>query len=218
MKQAVAINFNQGLNTKTDPWQLPIGQFLTLQNSIFTTGGQLKKRNGYDLVTTVPNASTITTFSDNLLAIGDSITLYSEDTNTIINTGYFQPLSLSVLPMVRSATSQTTVDSAVAPNGLACNVWLDSNGKSYYQINDSVTGGTIIPSISLTTAIDVNATMPRVFILGNYFVITYLASISSVATLRYVAIPYQNPTLPFSPVTVSSTVGSLTDAYDGVVA
>ncbi len=217
--QTVSINFQQGVNQKSDPWQVPVGQFLSLQNSIFTTQGQLKKRNGYGLVTTIPAASTITTYSENLMAISPKeLILYSEDTNQTINTGYIQPMSLSVLPIVRRATAQTTVDTAIAPNGLACSTWLDGDGNSYYQINDSATGNTIIPLVSITSGTDVSATNSRVFVLGNYFVITYLATVSSTPTLRYIAVPTRNPSAPLSPVTISTQVSSISAAYDGIVA
>src|SRR5580698_8202216 len=144
----VTLNFSQGLNLKSDPWQVPMGQFLSLENSIFTTQGQLRKRNGYGLITTIPGAATITTYLGNLVSLSSVLNIYSEDTNQVIDTGAIQPMGLSVLPMVRSATSQTTVDVAIAPNGLSCETWIDSNGISYYQINDSVTGGTIVPSVS----------------------------------------------------------------------
>jgi hypothetical protein len=217
--QVVTINFQQGVNTKTDPYQVPIGQFLSLENSVFSTQGQLKKRNGYGLVTTIPNAATITTFSGNLVALSQkSLDLYSEDTGKTINTGYIQPMSLSVLPFVRRPTGQTTVDMAVAPNGLACSTWLDTDGNSYYQINDSATGGTIVPLVQITSSTDVSATMSRVFVLGNYFIVTFISNVSSTPTLRYIAIPYYNPTMPLAPLNISAQISGLTGAYDGIVA
>lgn len=214
IQQAVTINFVQGVNLKSDPWQIPIGQFLELKNSIFTTQGQLSKRNGYELIATIPGAATITTYLGNLVSLSSALNIYSQDTKTVINTGPLQPMGLSVLPMVRSATSQTTVDIAVAPNGLSCETWLDSNGNSYYQINDSLTGGTIIPAISITTGTDVNASMSRVYVLGNYFVLTYLATVSSNPAIRYIAIPYNSPTIQLAPVTISTAITSISAAYD----
>lgn len=212
----VTINFTQGVNLKSDPWQIPLGQWLALENVIFTTQGQLRKRNGYDLITVITGAATVSTYLGNLIGLGSALDLYSNDTNTVINTGPIQAMGLSVLSMVRSATSQTTVDLAIAPNGLSCEVWLDSNGNSYYQVSDSVTGGTIVPKVSITTGTDVSATMPRVSILGNYFVITYLATVSASPALRYIAIPFNHPELPFSPITVSTAITSITAAYDSL--
>lgn len=214
--QPVTINFKQGVNLKSDPWQVPMGQFLVLENSIFTTEARLSKRNGFGLLTTVPGASTVTTYLGNLITIGSELNIFSQDSKTNIQAGSVQPMALNVLTMVRSATSQTTVDSAVAPNGLVCSTWLDSNGNSYYQINDSMTGGTIVPMVSITTGTDVNATMPRVSILGSYFIVTYIAEVSSNPTLRYIAIPTGNPSSPISPVTLSTAITGINAAYDAL--
>lgn len=217
--QPITIDFAKGVNTKTDPWQVPMGQFLSLENSVFTVQGQLKKRNGYGLITTIPGAATVTTYSDNLIALGThSLNIFSEDTDSVVSAGYNQPLSLSTLSMVRRATSQTTVDVAVAINGLSCEVWLDSDGLAYYQINDSATSGTIVPAKSINNGTDTNVNVVRVFAMGNYFIITYLATVATLLTLRYVAIPTYNPTIVQPAVTLSTQVGNLTDAYDGTVA
>lgn len=218
-EQIVTINFQEGLNTKTDQKQVPIGQFLRLENSVFNVQGELRKRNGFGLVTTIADSSTVTTFSENLIALSSkSLKLYSNQTRSVVNSGYFQPLGLSVLPMVRRPTGQTTVDSAIAPNGLCCSTWLDGDANSYYQINDSVTGGTLVPAVSITTGTDVSATMSRVFVLGNYFIITFLSTVSAAHSFRYIAIPYANPTAPLAPVTISSQISSIAGAYDGIVA
>jgi hypothetical protein len=214
--QPVTINFTQGVNLKTDPWQVPLGQFLALENSVFTIQGLLKKRNGYGLLATITGASTITTYLGNLLALGTELTVFSEESNSLIAAGAIQPMALSVLPLVRSATSQTTVDVAIAPNGLSCETWLDSDGNTYYQINDSATGGTIVPKVAITNGTDVNATMSRVVVLGNYFIITYLATVSSNATIRYLAIPYGNPTSPLPRVSVSTAITGIAAAYDAL--
>ena len=213
--QPVTINFSQGVNLKADPWQVPMGQFLALENSIFTTAGQLKKRNGYGLLTTIPGAASITTYLDNLISLSTSLDVFSEESNSIINTGSIQPMSLSVLPLVRAANSQLTVDTVIAPNGLSCTVWREGNDTNeYYQINDSKTGGTIVPRVKITSATDVGAISGRVCVLGNYFIVTYVATVSSNATLRYIAIPFANPTAPLAPVSISTAITNINAAYD----
>jgi len=49
-KQQVAVNFGRGLDTKTDPWQVPVGNFLNLENTIFNKIGRLEKRNGFEQI------------------------------------------------------------------------------------------------------------------------------------------------------------------------
>ena len=221
-KQAVNINFGQGLDLKTDPFQLGPGKFLSLQNTIFTKGGLLQKRNGFDTITNIAGSSTITTFANNLVSISNSLQAYSQETNTFVNSGLIEPLILSTQSMVRSATSQTTVDIAIAQNGLACEVWFDEDANSYYQVSDPTTGQAIVPKVQITSATDVSANLPRVFSVSNYFIITFISTVAGTTSLRYIAVPINRPSAALAPVTVSSQVhapsGPFSAVYDGVSA
>src|ERR1700677_3277207 len=120
--QTITITFAQGLDTKTDPKQVQVGKFLSLVNAIFQTGGLLQKRNGYPFLSTqVPptSSNSITTLSGNLVAIGNTISAYSENTNQWVTNGVLQPCSVSVLPLVRNSVNQVFTDSATA-DGLVC--------------------------------------------------------------------------------------------------
>lgn len=211
-KQSVAINFGQGLDTKTDPWQVQSGKMLSLENAIFTKGGLLQKRNGYMQLPSVSLATTDTlaTYQGNLLSIGNGFKLLSQDSNQWLTRGIIQHVDLQVVPTVRSSTAQTTVDAVVASNGLSLSTWLDSDTNTYYQIVDSETGQIIVA----TTALPAGAKMPRVFLLGNYFLITFLVT----TNLKYIAIPIYNPTVPGSATTLSTHAKSNTAGYDGIVA
>src|SRR6266404_7280038 len=114
-KQPVSLNFAQGIDTKSDPFQLQLGTFLQLQNTVFSTTGRLTKRNGFNNITTLPNTNqtTIITLNDNLTATGSSLEAFSADTNQWLNKGTIQPVSLEVQTLVRSNTSQSSPDSAV---------------------------------------------------------------------------------------------------------
>lgn len=210
------MNFGKGLDTKSDPKQVQLGNMLDLQNAIFTKAGLLQKRNGFGALTALPDqaSTSLATFKDNLLALGTSIRAYSADAGQWINSGTFQPVSLDVVPLVRSASSQQTVDSAVASNGLLCVTWLDSDGSCYYQISDPTTGQIILPQVALPAT----AAMPRVFALGFYFIVTFLVTVSGSPRLRRIAIPINQLTNPSVATDISSQVSSLTAGYDGVVA
>lgn len=214
VKQPVPINFSQGLETKTDPKQIPIGKFLALQNTVFDKQGGLVKRNGYDNLTNLPNAeqTTLTTLSNNLLATGSNLYAFSADTNQWLNRGIVQPVQLDVQSLIRSSTSQSSPDTAVASTGLTCLVYLDSSA-AYYQISDSNTGQQIVSRVALPST----ATNPRVVILGRYFIITFMATVSGQPHLRYIAIPTATPTAPSAPSDISATVLSLTTGYDVTV-
>jgi hypothetical protein len=210
-KQPISITFAQGLDTKTDKYQLPVGKFLTLVNSIFTKAGALTKRNGFQNLTNLGNdlQTTLTTLNDNLVATGSNLFAYSEATNQWLNKGICQPVQLSVLSMVRSSTAQISPDAAITPTGLACIVYMDS-GNSYYQISDDSTGQQIQPRTLLPNA----AINPRVFILGVYFIITFISDIGGTPTLQYMAIPTANPVFTGVATNISATVDTVNAGYD----
>ena len=158
-KQNLSVTFAGGLDTKTDPLQVAPGRFISLVNSFFDKGGLLTKRNGF-IPTTALSATvnTIATYKDDLVAIGSTLQAFSSDSNQWINTGNITPISLTTTSLVRTTTSQTSIDVAVAPNGLACSVWLDANGTSYYQVSNSVTGQIVVGQ----TALESNSVLARV--------------------------------------------------------
>ena len=220
-KQPLSINFTKGLDLKSDPYQVQPGNFLALQNSIFTTTGRLTKRNGYNNLTQVSisgtpaeNVTTLTTFNNNLTATGDNLYAYSQDTNQWTNQGNIQPVRLDTLSLIRTSTNQSNQDAAVASNGLVCTTYKDSStGDFFYLVADSSTGQQIIPATALaSTAIDV-----RVFCLGSYFMVMYRDSGAN--TIVYIAIPIAAPNSPTAPTTAFTSViaSSNNNSYDGIV-
>ncbi len=214
-KQPVPINFSRGLDKKTDPFQVQIGNFLSLTNSVFTTAGRLTKRNGYANITTLPNAeqTTLTTLNDNLIATGSNLYAFSNIADDWINKGQVQPVQLNVQSMVRSSSAQTSPDAAVTSNGLTILVYQDSDGESYYQISDSITGEQIISRQQLSPG----AINGRTFLLGMYFIVTFMATIAGSPHLQYIAIPIHNITNPGPITDFSTNVASINAGYDGVV-
>lgn len=213
-KQGYNIKYGQGLDLKTDPNQVPAGKFLSLQNTVFDVGGLLKKRNGFSLLTTLPDTTynNLVTLNSNLVATGKNLSTYSSETNAWVVQGSTRPVDLSVQPLVRSAASQTVCDATVASNGLVCTAYTDSTG-SFYQITDGSTGQAVVHATALVST----AVMPRTFVLGSYFIVTYLATISATPHLQYVAIPIANPNSPRTSADISTLVSGLTAGYDGVV-
>lgn len=225
-KQAVNINFAQGLDTKTDPKQVQLGKFLNLQNTIFDVGGLLKKRNGFGQLTTLPDSSTLyaTTFNGNLTAIGNTFRAYSSGSKTWVNKGDVQPLELSTLPLIRSNTNQSQCDSAIASNGLMCTVYTDqdpsnlSNVVYKYVVADSVTGQNIIQPTLIPVTSGAITVSPRVFLLKNFFIIVFNNLISGTNHLQYVSISVTNPTIVSANQNVSSLVTpSSNPSFDGYV-
>lgn len=218
-KRAVPINFSQGLDTKSDPYQVPFGKFLSLQNSIFTKEGLLQKRNGYKALPSLPlTAKFATTFNGNLTAIGTSLQALSPGTDTWVNKGQLHPASLDVLPLVRSNNNQSQTDTAFSNNGLVCTVYTDVGASTTYKyvIANADTGQNIVPPTALVASASFGT--PRVFALGNYFIIVYTQLVSATNHLQYISINFYSLTRS-APVDISTTyTPATTVAFDGVVA
>lgn len=214
-KTPVAINFTRGLDTKSDPYQIQIGSFQTLVNSIFTTLGRLTKRNGYPKITTLPNTdqTVITTLNDNLIATGTNLLTFSADTNQWNDQGKIQPVQLQTQTLVRNSTSQTSPDTAVASNGLTCLAYIDSDDNSYYHVIDSTTG----QQIRARTQLPATAVNPRVFILGPYFMVLFVATVAAAPTLQYIAITISDPSNASVATNISADTNGLQTGYDATV-
>lgn len=219
-KQSLTLNFAQGLDTKTDPKQVQFGKFLELTNSVFTKGGLLKKRNGYGPLLSPPeSASYATTFNGDLTLIGSSLQAYSSGAMAWVNRGDIQPISLSVLPLIRNNANQSTVDTAIAPNGYICTVYTENVGGSVsfkYAIADSVTGQNIVSPTAIPA--DTTYGFPKVFVLVNYFVVVYTTFVSGSYHLVYKAIRINQPTVVTAETTITTSfTPSTRGAFDGVV-
>lgn len=219
-KQPININFLQGVDTKTDKFQVQVGKFLELSNSTFDTLGQLKKRNGFAALSALPDATStfLTTFDNNLTAIGSSVEAYSASNSMWINKGKIQPIKLSTIPTVRGPNNISQVTSAVASNGLVCTAFTVTAGNvsTYqYSIANSVTSQNIIVPTTIVPSSGTVTSSPKVFALGRYFVLVFITTISATQHLQYIAISIQNPAVV---TTATDLSASITDQFSGVVA
>lgn len=220
-KTPVSLNFAKGLDTKSDTYQVPIGQFLRLVNSVFDVTNRLTKRNGFRLKTTLPDAeqTTLTTLNDSLIATGSNLLTYNEDINKWLDQGVIQPVEVETQSVVRNNGQQTSPDAQVTAAGLCCTTFIE-DGLARYIISDSETGQQIVPSTILENAHGgTGYANPRVFILNRYFIITAVGGNGSGGyALFYKAIPISDPQNPLPSVDISSTLPADTMAYDGYVA
>ncbi len=222
-KQGVDISFAQGLDTKTDPKRVQVGKFLQLENTIFNKGGLLQKRNGYGSLASLPDTSYsyLNTFNDALTAIGKNIAAYNTANASWVVKGKIQPLSLSTLPLIRNNLNQTACDSVVAPNGLVCTVYLESNGSAVtnkYVIADSTTGQNIVPPTVIPVASGTVSGGMRVFVLGNNFILVFTNTIAGSPHLQYVAISSYNPSSAGTNTDIASGYSPATTlSWDGYV-
>jgi hypothetical protein len=223
-KTNINVPFAQGLDTKTDPFQVQIGKFLALENSVFDKGGQLRKRNGFPQLTVLPTTSYsyLTTLNNNLTAFSNNIAAYSSGNDTWIQKGSITPLTLNTLPLIRNNLNQSQCDIAIASNGLACLVYSEvNNGTTVYKysLQDSTTGQNIVAPTLIPAGSGAISGSARVWNLDNYFVLCFTNTISASAHLQYVAIPVYNPSTVSANVDIATGYGaSSTLSWDGVVA
>lgn len=224
-KQPINISFAEGLDLKSDPKQVRPGKFLRLVNSIFTKMGLLQKRNGYAELPSLPDSSSIlgTTFNGNLTAVGPNFQAYSQGSQTWVNKGAFHAVGLETLPLVRSNLNQTQTDTAVALNGLVCTVFTETGGTTSpaykYVVADSTTGQNIVAPTFIVPSSGAVTGSPRVFLLGNYFIVVFTVTISAANHLQYIAINTTMPTSVTAADDLSTTyTAASTVNFDGVVA
>lgn len=223
-KQSLPINFAKGLDTKTDKFQVQAGNFLSLVNSVFTTGGQMQKRNGFGSLTSLPDSSNtfLTTFNGDLTAIGTSVNAYSTSSEKWVSKGSITPLKLNALPLIRNNTNQSQADVAVA-NGLVCTVYTDQDpsnlsAKIYkYAVADVATGQNLIAPTTITQA-DATYGTPRVYVVGRFFVVIFTNLVSATYHLKFFSISTVSLAVS-TPADLSTTyVPSTQVAFDAVTA
>lgn len=223
-KTPINIDFAQGQDNKTDPYQIPIGKFGTLNNTVFDKVKRLTKRNGFGAFGTSPSntAKYGTTFKNDLIAIGTNLKSYSSANTTWYNKGNYQAIDLSVTNCVRNAYNQSQCDAAIASNGLSCIVYTNLTNRtviSYnYTILDSTTGEVLVGETALAGTSGAVTGTPRVFLLGSYFIVVYSVTISAVEHLQYIAINTSTLAVTGPTDITSSYTSASTVAWDGVVA
>lgn len=223
-KQGIDISFSKGLDTKTDPKRVEIGKFLELQNTVFDKGGLLQKRNGYASLGLLPDSTYtyLTTFNGNLTAIGSTIAAYNSGNASFITKGSIQPLNVDTLTVIRNNLNQTAVDIAIAPNGVACAVYTETDGTTSatkFVVFDPITGQNISAPAVVPVASGVITGGARVFALGNSFIIVFTNVITAVSHLQYVSVNSSNPNdIGGNTDIAASYDAAATLAWDGVVA
>ena len=184
-RQTVTLPFSQGVDTKTDPKQVPAGKLLELENGVFRSPGQLQKRNGHvKLSQTIATGGTITSsaalgrYGDELL-LADGSDLYSYDNaaDQWNDKGPFNSIYTTKTAVVRNTDTQRMQDSAIHPAGLQAFIYEQtsvnpSTGPYYagvfYSIVDTTTGQIVVSSTNIGTT---TYYKPRVLVVNDVFVL-----------------------------------------------
>jgi hypothetical protein len=178
-KQLVTIPFTGGVDTKTDKYQVQMGNLLVLENGTFEHPSEITKRNGVEAlpVSVGPNSSLtvfkgagLATFNTTELITADGTSLYSLDVANQCQPykGQFTSVSVTQAPVIRNTYQQTAQDGTTHPNGVQVYAWEDSSGGCLYRVVDSTTGQTTFSGVISATGIK-----PKVLSLGTQIVIVY---------------------------------------------
>ena len=159
-----------GIDTKTDPKQVQ-GKVAVLENATFVSPKEIKKRNGYSSLANVAQGAGLASFKNELLSFdGRSLYSYSQAANQFFKKGSLVNMKITSAPVVRNANRQLVQDSAVHSSGLQVFTWEDSAGSIRYSLIDSTTNQQITSNAVIGTGVK-----PKPVVLGNYFVILFLA-------------------------------------------
>lgn len=193
-KQQVSVNFQKGLDTKSDPWQVPIGNFLELENSVFTKQGLLQKREGFAQISSISDntVSTITTYKEELTALGNSLYAYNQPSQSFLNKGQFYSMGVETQTLVSNNSDLHQIDIVTSPNGLTCAVWWESINPTinefYFSVSDSSTGQTLLNPTTITPLAGTVYGTAKVFYLNNNFVIIFPEENGGSQSLNYFSV------------------------------
>lgn len=226
-KQTISLPFAKGLDTKTDPKQIPLGRLELLQNATFETPGSVRKRNGSANLSSIANGSYgLTTYKGELTHIGrdDKLRTWSPETGLWRQRGEFTPMSLQDQRVFASTETPTigvpatTIDMAThEASGLALMAWTGYDPSSAvdtlsYSIIDTTTGTQIVAA----SLIAGTAYQPKAMVFGSYLILVYNDKGNSTLKLRY--FNTATPTTGGTDVDLGMMVGAVTVAnFDAVV-
>jgi len=219
-RQIVPVPFTKGLDLKTDPKQVVMGKFLTLENGIFTSPGRIKKRNGYGALNksiqgtanNISSGSGLANFKAEILLLdGNEAYSYSDSTTNWSDKQTLTNLKLSVSQVVRNTYEQNTPDIAIHSSGLQLVTYQDNRGGSRYCLIDSLTGEQLVSDKLIATT----AIKPKPFVMGNFLSILYIDTATN--HLRMLPIPVLTPLTPFTTQDLALNVNIANPNYDATI-
>jgi hypothetical protein len=214
-KQPMELLFGKGIDTKSDPKTLEIGNLSILENGVLKKKNRIDKRNGYNQIgktiiggAASPSVDNTATFKDELLLYANqNLYSYSKSTDQLADKGPCVSSIVTTDQIVKNAYSQFQTDSAEL-NGVAVFAYEDTRSGIRATVTDSATGLAILSDVS----IDPSATATRVRVLAfqNYIHVFYYK-----AGIIYVRrISTSSPSAFDAAVATTTNVNTTTPNYD----
>lgn len=148
--QRIPISFVQGLDTKSDPKQLAPGKLLELENGVFVSPGQVKKRRGLHVTRpsieggdSFSTGSALMTFGKQLLvATGEGLFSRLPSTERWLRIGSATSVVTRTDQVIRNSFVQHSPDVAHL-RGIELHAWEDSRGGVRFSARDADSRGPI---------------------------------------------------------------------------
>lgn len=222
--QNVPLILNKGINTKSDSKQSIPGELISLENGIFKTINEIRKRDGYNALSTtieggsnqIINSISGSTFKEEVIQFTPNTGYsYSEITQKWSSKGKIVQTNITQTQISQNANAAINQNSAYHSSGMAMVTWNEysggatiSLGGGFYSVIDTETGNIIANRIQIPSA-----TLIKPFVLGNLFVIFYHDNSTNI---KYIAVPAGDPLTPGLPsnfITDSDINNSLFDCF-----
>jgi hypothetical protein len=212
-KQKISLPLAQGLDTKTDDQQKNIGTLDRLENVVFDSLKELKKRNGYEKVpnklidgTEITAGKSLSKFNDKELCLLTETNFYSysQTIEKWTNKGSLYSAFPTSEAVVRNSRQQKNID-ALSQENLNVYVYEDKNGV-YCTIKDNDTQNVLLSNFLIAAG----AVKPKVATINNSVHVTYIVG----NDIRYRKINLLNPTVVEAEQTVVSDVDPTDQHYD----
>lgn len=182
-KSVIPIGFN-GLQTKIDPKNAPIGTFGIMENFVISQFHSLEKRNAFAYIANAKsfeNIGTMYRMNDEIGFMTDSeFYAYSEAKDDFIKKGSVISPILSADPVIANTYTQANQDSSVTDNGVFGVVWEDSRGGIRTTIRDLSEETIIVSDYSISAT----GTTPAIVGVRQYL-FYFWAEGSNLMTIRY---------------------------------
>lgn len=212
-KQSLPINFEAGMDTKTDTKQLDLGKMYQIVNGVYTSPRKITKRNGYNALekydtsgTEVEALQSLAVFNNELVGFSDTtLYSYSENIEKWVDRGDISNLNVSSIPVMRNAYNATKIHSACV-NNIAAFVWKDSRGGCRFSAVDTDSNTFFQSDVELSSS----AEDPQVVVNQSQFYFLYRET----GVLKYKKVNSANPTVIGSAVTLKSDLDSTDPRYD----
>lgn len=208
-KQLVPVSLNQGIDTKTDKKQVK-GKLLVLRNAFFQSLNELRKRFGFNELSTTPleQGNALATFQNELLSLtGKTVNSYSPTDDLWYEKGQKIAVSLETNSIVKNSYNQSMVDSTIN-GGYQLFAYEDSRGGIRYSLTDIESGLLIVSDVLLSET----GFKPKVKNLGDYFVILYGDSSDNYLKIRTIDI--DNPEVISSASNFATDIMGSNPNYD----